>query len=109
MISRVMQKSMTAMLQNFNSQRKPALEHEKIKIFEVSSHGRILAAQVGAEVFIKVLNQARRDQCCNSINYHQSITFMPIYRDYDYNTKSIINKYKEEEEAKRAQELAVAQ
>jgi hypothetical protein len=68
----------------------PALEHEKVKNFEVSSHGRILAAQVGAEVFIKVLNQARREQCCNSINYHQSITFMPIYRDYDYNTKSII-------------------
>ena len=34
----------------------PALEHEKVKNFEVSSHGRILAAQVGAEVFIKVLN-----------------------------------------------------
>jgi len=31
---------------------------------------------------------------------------MPIYRDYDYNTKSIINKYKEEAEAKRAQELS---
>lgn len=51
MISRAMSNNVAAMLI-----RQPALEHEKIKIFEVSSHGRILAAQVGAEVFIKVLN-----------------------------------------------------
>ena len=31
---------------------------------------------------------------------------MPIYRDYDYNTKSIITKYNEEAEAKRLRELS---
>jgi hypothetical protein len=31
---------------------------------------------------------------------------MPIYRDYDYNTKGIIKKYAEEAEAKRVQELS---
>jgi hypothetical protein len=39
MIGRVMSNNVAEMIL-----RKPKLEHEKIKIFEVSSHGRILAA-----------------------------------------------------------------
>lgn len=45
----------------------------------------MIAAQFGNEVLIKVLNQVEREQRSNTLDYHQSLTFLPIYMDEDYN------------------------
>jgi hypothetical protein len=59
--------------------------HEKIGIFEISCKAKVLAAQIGRDIFIRVLNQVNREQSEDTLGYHQSIAFMPIYLDQDYN------------------------
>jgi hypothetical protein len=59
--------------------------HEKLGIFEISCRAKVLAAQIGKDIFIRVLNQVNRKQSADTLGYHQSITFMPIYLDQDYN------------------------
>ena len=45
----------------------------------------MIAAHIGNEIFIRSLNQVNRDQQSNSLAYHNSITFMPVYFDFDHN------------------------
>ena len=66
----------------------------KLEHFEISPQGKVIAAQIGNVIFIKVLNQVNRDQYLNTLEYHHSITFMPLYLDEDYNFKENKNKYK---------------
>ena len=55
---------------------------------EISATGRVIAAHIGDEIFIRALNQAQRSQKDSTEGYLQSISFMPVYLDEDYNHAS---------------------
>jgi hypothetical protein len=60
-------------------------EDDVLKALEISASGQVMAAHIGDEIFIRALNQARRRQVDNTEGYLQSISFMPVYLDEDYN------------------------
>ena len=73
-------------LDKLRSRRKPKDKRpEKLGIFEISCRAKVFAAQIGRDIFIRVLNQVNREQSGDTLGYHQSIAFMPIYLDQDYN------------------------
>ena len=74
-------------------------------MFELSPNATVLAANIGQEIFLKVLNQVHRQQWRNTLDYQESIAFMPIYLDEDYNftlsVKRYVDEKRKEKEAKR--------
>ena len=68
---------------------------KRIKIFDISPNGRLIAAQMGNEIFIRIVNQVMRDQWHNTLDYQNSIAFLPLYLDEDYNFNLNRKKYSE--------------
>lgn len=52
---------------------------------EISPNATFMVAHIENEILIKIINQTGRDQWSNTYEYQNSIMFMPIYLDEDYN------------------------
>ena len=61
------------------------ISEQELKLFEISPHASLIAFTFGNEIIIKILNQVDREQKSNTLDYHQSLAFLPIYMDEDYN------------------------
>jgi hypothetical protein len=55
-------------------------------MFDISPHALHITAWIGNTIFIRVLNCTMRDQWHSNYEYHQSLSFLPLYFDEDYNS-----------------------
>lgn len=82
----------------------------KIKDFDISPSAALLAAQIGQELYIRILNQVDRQQHKQNLSYQKSIAFMPIYLDEDYSFEANLERYDEEqmrEEEEQRKQLSI--
>ena len=68
-----------------NFDKNEALDIESIQLFEISSRATYIASVINNKLYIKVLNSNKNTQDHNNLAYQQSIPFMPMYLDEDYN------------------------
>ena len=79
-------------LESIDSER-TAAGPQLLEKLTCSPNGLIVAAFVGPDLHFKLLNQVHRQQWRNTLEYQESIVFMPIYFDEDYNYKATVREY----------------
>lgn len=66
-------------------------------MFEISPKATYIVAHIGNEILIRMLNEGNRQQWRETLEYQQSIAFLPIYLDEDYNFQENKKRYMLEE------------
>jgi hypothetical protein len=67
-----------------------------IKLLEVSPNATFLVAHIENEILIRIINQTGRGQWGNTYEYQNSLMFMPMFLDEDYNFAANKRRYEAE-------------